>query len=406
MFSPQDTQIEDFTYQLPQDRIAKYPLEQRDKAKLLSYIDGKIESHIFSELHEILPEDAVLVMNTTKVIRARLTFFRATGARIEVFCLEPYSPALYELSLAAKHEVIWHCLVGQSRKWKEKYLEQILGDGTKLRVSRVEEEASSHASLIRLEWTNEMTFGELLEHLGELPIPPYLNRSTEESDLTDYQTVYAKEEGSVAAPTAGLHFTNELLDRLAVRGIGQIPITLHVGAGTFLPVKSKTMGEHQMHTEVIEVKLSSLRALLKGVSSGKSVVSVGTTSTRTLESLYYMGLQLKEAVGEPFTVPQWIPYEMSKKISVKEALEVLISYLEENKLDVLFGQTQLIILPGYEYKIVDYLITNFHQPNSTLLLLVAAFVGDDWRHIYDYALENDYRFLSYGDASILKKRTQ
>ncbi|WP_297720562.1 S-adenosylmethionine:tRNA ribosyltransferase-isomerase [uncultured Porphyromonas sp.] len=362
-----------------------------------------MKSYSFTDLPSLVPSNSVLVMNTTKVIRARLTFFRQTGARIEVFCLEPYAPALYELSLSAKHEVIWHCLVGQSRKWKEEYLCQLLADGTLLKVSRVNGNCSG-GNLIRFEWSNDMTFGELLEHLGELPIPPYLNRDTEESDLRDYQTVYAREEGSVAAPTAGLHFTEGLLSKLNEKGIDQIPITLHVGAGTFLPVKSATMGEHEMHTEVIEVRLSSLRSIYDSLLAKRPIVSVGTTSTRTLESLYYMGVQVIENVKDPLSVPQWIPYQTTSTATTEEAIKALIDYLKEKGVDRLFGQTQLIIVPGYTYRLVDFLITNFHQPNSTLLLLVAAFVGDDWHKIYDFALKNDYRFLSYGDGSLLKKK--
>lgn len=401
--NPQEIRIEDYTYDLPAERIAKYPLAERDRAKMLYYADSNIKSYSFTDLPSLVPSNSVLVMNTTKVIRARLTFFRQTGARIEVFCLEPYAPALYELSLSAKHEVIWHCLVGQSRKWKEEYLCQLLADGTLLKVSRVNGNCSG-GNLIRFEWSNDMTFGELLEHLGELPIPPYLNRDTEESDLRDYQTVYAREEGSVAAPTAGLHFTEDLLSKLNEKGIDQIPITLHVGAGTFLPVKSATMGEHEMHTEVIEVRLSSLRSIYDSLLAKRPIVSVGTTSTRTLESLYYMGVQVIENVKDPLSVPQWIPYQTTSTATTEEAIKALIDYLEEKGVDRLFGQTQLIIVPGYTYSLVDFLITNFHQPNSTLLLLVAAFVGDDWHKIYDFALKNDYRFLSYGDGSLLKKK--
>lgn len=401
--NPQEIRIEDYTYDLPAERIAKYPLAERDRAKMLYYADNNIKSYSFTDLPSLVPSNSVLVMNTTKVIRARLTFFRQTGARIEVFCLEPYAPALYELSLSAKHEVIWHCLVGQSRKWKEEYLCQLLADGTLLKVSRVNGNCSGD-NLIRFEWSNDMTFGELLEHLGELPIPPYLNRDTEESDLRDYQTVYAREEGSVAAPTAGLHFTEDLLSKLNEKGIDQIPITLHVGAGTFLPVKSATMGEHEMHTEVIEVRLSSLRSIYDSLLAKRPIVSVGTTSTRTLESLYYMGVQVIENVKDPLSVPQWIPYQTTSTATTEEAIKALIDYLEEKGVDRLFGQTQLIIVPGYTYSLVDFLITNFHQPNSTLLLLVAAFVGDDWHKIYDFALKNDYRFLSYGDGSLLKKK--
>lgn len=401
--NPQEIRIEDYTYDLPAERIAKYPLAERDRAKMLYYADNNIKSYSFTDLPSLVPSNSVLVMNTTKVIRARLTFFRQTGARIEVFCLEPYAPALYELSLSAKHEVIWHCLVGQSRKWKEEYLCQLLADGTLLKVSRVNGNCSG-GNLIRFEWSNDMTFGELLEHLGELPIPPYLNRDTEESDLRDYQTVYAREEGSVAAPTAGLHFTEGLLSKLNEKGIDQIPITLHVGAGTFLPVKSATMGEHEMHTEVIEVRLSSLRSIYDSLLAKRPIVSVGTTSTRTLESLYYMGVQVIENVKDPLSVPQWIPYQTTSTATTEEAIKALIDYLKEKGVDRLFGQTQLIIVPGYTYRLVDFLITNFHQPNSTLLLLVAAFVGDDWHKIYDFALKNDYRFLSYGDGSLLKKK--
>lgn len=401
--NPQEIRIEDYTYDLPAERIAKYPLAERDRAKMLYYADSNIKSYSFTDLPSLVPSNSVLVMNTTKVIRARLTFFRQTGARIEVFCLEPYAPALYELSLSAKHEVIWHCLVGQSRKWKEEYLCQRLADGTLLKVSRVNGNCSG-GNLIRFEWSNDMTFGELLEHLGELPIPPYLNRDTEESDLRDYQTVYAREEGSVAAPTAGLHFTEDLLSKLNEKGIDQIPITLHVGAGTFLPVKSATMGEHEMHTEVIEVRLSSLSSIYDSLITKRPIVSVGTTSTRTLESLYYMGVQVIDNVSDPLSVPQWIPYQTTSTATTEEAIKALIDYLKEKGVDRLFGQTQLIIVPGYTYRLVDFLITNFHQPNSTLLLLVAAFVGDDWHKIYDFALKNDYRFLSYGDGSLLKKK--
>lgn len=406
---PKDISIDDYTYQLPDDRIAKYPLQKRDEAKLLYYSDGVIRDARFTDFEHLLPLRAVLVMNTTKVIRARLEFFRTTGARIEIFCLEPYSPALYEQSLATKGEVVWHCLVGQAKKWKEPYLEKDLGDGKRLRVNKVSDDTSAaNSRLIRFEWDNDMRFGELLEYLGELPIPPYLNRKTEESDLVDYQTVYARQEGSVAAPTAGLHFTEESLQRLHDAGYQQIPVTLHVGAGTFLPVKSKTMGGHTMHTEVIEVSLTSLKDIYQNVCDGIPIVSVGTTSTRTLESLYYMGVQVLTGVSEPYTVPQWLPYRLPQSLekmpAVDEALHALIKDVEERGAAKLFGQTQLMIAPGYEYRLVEYLVTNFHQPNSTLLLLVAAFVGDDWHKIYEYALQNGYRFFSYGDGSLLKKR--
>lgn len=398
--NPRDIKIEDFVYNLPDHRIAKYPLEKRDDALLLYYNGEEISSHLFSDIASLLPNDSVLVMNTTKVIRARLEFFRATGARIEVFCLEPYAPALYELALASQGTVVWHCLVGQAKKWKEKYLERILPDGNVLRVSRVDE-----SNLIRFEWGGDITFGDLLEQLGELPIPPYLNRKTEESDLVNYQTVYAKQEGSVAAPTAGLHFTDELLQKISDKGVRTIPVTLHVGAGTFLPVKSDTMGGHQMHTEVIEVPLSSVEALRDCVKEGRPIVSIGTTSTRTLESLYYIGAQLLQG-GEKssYSIAQWLPYQLKSEPTLLESLEAIVADLKAENSEKLFGQTQLMIAPGYKYKVVDYLVTNFHQPHSTLLLLVAAFIGDEWRQVYDYALENNYRFLSYGDGSLLKRK--
>lgn len=402
--NPKNIKIEDFSYDLPEEKIAKYPLVKRDDAKLLFYSNHTIKDCHFTDLVELLPYDAVLVMNTTKVIRARLEFFRPTGARIEIFCLEPSHPALYEHSLACKREVVWNCLVGQSRKWKEDYLEKSIGNGHYLRVSRALD-LSVSGSLIRFQWDSDATFGEVLEHLGELPIPPYLNRDTEESDLQDYQTVYAQEEGSVAAPTAGLHFTDELLSDIKDRGNALIPVILHVGAGTFLPVKSSTMGGHEMHTEVIEVQLQSLKALYNSIILDKPIVSVGTTTTRTLESLYYIGVQIINGLGsDAFRVNQWLPYESENKTTVGEAFKAIIDYMTGLGMDTLYGQTQIIIAPSYKYKVVDYLITNFHQPHSTLLLLVAAFVGEDWRKIYQFALSNNYRFLSYGDGSLLKRK--
>ncbi len=401
--SAKNIRIGDYTYELPQDRIAKYPLRKRDDAKLLCYLDGHIIEGHFTDIVDYLPKDSVMVVNTTKVIRARLEFFRSTGARIEVFCLEPHEPALYEQSLATKGEVVWHCLVGQSKKWKEDFLVRPLNEGGVLRVSRLDTPLPNGA-LIKFEWDSNQTFGELLESLGELPIPPYLNRRTEESDLKDYQTIYATQEGSVAAPTAGLHFTRELLDRIACKGIREIPVTLHVGAGTFLPVKSETMGGHTMHTEFIEVHKDSIQMLYEGIQNHHPIVSIGTTSTRTLESLYYMGIRLISGEKDPFIVPQWMPYSLTEDVGIKEAFTAILDWLKSEHKDTIVGETQLMIAPGFTYRIVDYLVTNFHQPNSTLLLLVAAFVGDDWHKIYDYALSHDFRFLSYGDGSLLKKR--
>ena len=398
--NPRDTQdfkslsIADFDYPLPDDRIAKYPLKERDHSKLLHYNGGEISEARFYDLPDLLPEDALLVINDTRVIRARLVFHRVTGSRIEVFCLDPEEPKLYELSLSARHSCVWHCLVGNAKKWKEPVLSITLPDGETFSAERIDPERG----FVRFSWTGDATFGEMLDRLGELPIPPYLGRDTEESDLTTYQTVYAVREGSVAAPTAGLHFTDDVLKRLQEKGIRIARLTLHVGAGTFVPVKGKTMGEHTMHSEVIRVTPETLKELYEQKKAGKPIVAVGTTSTRTLESLYYMGGNVLLEEDKPYHVEQWEPYgDKYDGISTLQALEAL------QKEEVL-GDTRLLIEPGFRYRMVDKLITNFHQPHSTLLLLIAAFVGEDWKKIYDYALSHDFRFLSYGDSSLLEPR--
>lgn len=396
--------IDDFDYALPDERIAKYPLSNRSESKLLRYSKGQIEEHHFYDLPDLLPSGALLVVNNTRVIRARLSFRRATGSRIEVFCLDPISPALYEQALATKHETTWHCLVGNAKKWKEEELTLSLPDSHTLTVQRIPSESILEGAEVRFRWTGEMTFGDVLESAGELPIPPYLDRATEESDLKTYQTVYAHHDGSVAAPTAGLHFTPEVLQRIRDKGIDITSVTLHVGAGTFKPVKSTTMAGHVMHSEVVQVPLKTLETLLAQVKSDGIIVSVGTTSTRTLESLYYMGEHLIEDRDNPFVVEQWEPYEREHHIRASDALCAIITYLKEQTSDTLFGATQIIIEPGFEYRMVDRLITNFHQPHSTLLLLVSALVGEDWHRIYDYALKHDFRFLSYGDSSLLERR--
>ena len=386
--------IADFDYPLSDDRIAKYPLKERDHSKLLHYKEGAISEARFYNLPDLLPEESLLVINDTRVIRARLVFHRATGSRIEVFCLDPEEPKLYELSLSSRHSCVWHCLVGNAKKWKEPLLSIALPDGETFSAERIDPERG----LVRFSWTGEATFGEMLDRLGELPIPPYLNRQTEESDLTTYQTVYAVREGSVAAPTAGLHFTEEVLRKLTEKGIRIARLTLHVGAGTFLPVKGKTMGEHTMHSEVIRVTRDTLKELYLQKKAGKPIVAVGTTSTRTLESLYYMGGNILKGEDKPYHVEQWDPYgDKFEGISTLQALEAL-------QAEEVLGSTQLLIEPGFQYRMVDKLITNFHQPHSTLLLLIAALVGDDWRAIYDYALTHDFRFLSYGDSSLLEPR--
>ncbi|WP_297237318.1 S-adenosylmethionine:tRNA ribosyltransferase-isomerase [uncultured Porphyromonas sp.] len=389
--------ISDYSYPLPEERIAKYPLAERDHSKLLHLSpDGTISEHHFYDLPGLLAPEDLMVMNDTRVINARVVFHRPTGARIEVFCLDPYEPKLYEESFASHHSVTWHCMIGNASKWKEDRLTRPISGGT-LSVERVGD------GLVRFSWDTDGSFADILEEVGELPIPPYLNRDTEASDLVTYQTVYARIEGSVAAPTAGLHFTDRVLRELEERGVRQTRVTLHVGAGTFAPVKSSTMGGHEMHKEVIKVPLEALRTITEQKRAGRQIVSVGTTSTRTLESLYYMGINVLDGVDEPLHVSQWMPYERVYEVSVPEALDALIRYLEESGSPALIGDTQIIIEPGFEYRLVDKLITNFHQPVSTLMLLVAAFVGERWREIYRFALDHDFRFLSYGDSNLLEK---
>lgn len=401
--NPKEIKIEDFSYSLPENKIAKKPTAERAEAKLLLYQDGQISTHQFSDIDQLLPTQPLLVMNNTKVIQARMQFFRPSGARIEIFCLEPHQPQLYEESLAERSCVIWHCLVGQARKWKEATLTKALKNGHNLTISRAGIAPTDTGELIRFEWEGGQSFAEILDEVGELPIPPYLNRETEESDLKDYQTVYAHYEGSVAAPTAGLHFDKPLLERLKANGVTFAPITLHVGAGTFLPVKSETMADHPMHSEVISIPLSELQKIREAVACQQKIVAIGTTSTRTLESLYYIGVNLLEHKEKPYQVEQWVPYDRAYDYTILETLDAIISDLQTKGLRNLIGQTRIIIVPSFKWRIVDYLVTNFHQPHSTLLLLVSAFIGDDWHDVYDYALKNDYRFLSYGDGSLLKR---
>lgn len=394
--------IDDFDYPLPDERIAKFPLQKRDESKLLVYNHGKIVEYVFHELPELLPAGSLLVFNNTKVILARLHFRKSTGAQIEVFLLEPAAPKEYEQMFLSKGRCAWFCIIGNLKKWKGETLVQTVSMGDRqfrLTARRGEQYHTSH--WVDFEWdAPDVTFAELLDAVGELPIPPYLKRATQESDKTTYQTVYSKIKGSVAAPTAGLHFTDEVLSRLKTKGLDKEELTLHVGAGTFKPVKSETIDGHEMHSEHFAVKKSTIQALIRHAGS---VVAVGTTSVRTLESLYYLGLMLiQSGKDEPqWHVPQWIPYESTVQCSTSDALTALVEYMDRNEIQVLHASTQIIIAPGYRYKVVNNLVTNFHQPKSTLLLLVSAFVNGDWRTIYDYALSHDFRFLSYGDSSLL-----
>ena len=428
-----DIRISDFSYELPDERIAKFPVEQRDQSKLLVYEHGHISETRFSHLPEYLPKNALMVFNNTRVIQARLHFRKETGALIEIFLLEPAEPADYEQVFQTSEACSWLCLVGNQKKWKEGTLTRTLeikGEKVELRATRKGSVGTSQ--LIEFQWLVEnktfplqgeskgaFSFAEILDAIGELPIPPYLNRDTEESDKSTYQTVYSRIKGSVAAPTAGLHFTEDVLKTIENQGITREEVTLHVGAGTFRPVKSETIEGHEMHSEHISVRRQTIENLIR---HGGRAIAVGTTSVRTLESLYYIGRKIlhnPDIAEEALAVAQWEPYEnrdsrfeergrgneeggtVNSQLSTLNSLRAILDWLDRHQLDTLTSATQIIIVPGYEYKIVSHLVTNFHQPQSTLLLLVSAFVGGDWRRIYNYALDHDFRFLSYGDSSLL-----
>lgn len=406
--------ISDYNYDLPDERIAKFPIAQRDHSKLLVYRHGEVSDDVFHHLPDYLPEGALMVFNNTKVIQARLHFRKETGALIEVFLMEPAAPTDYELMFQTSGHCSWLCMIGNLKKWKEGSLRRNFEiKGNRLTLSATMRRGETHGVggtnyWVDFDWDNEnVSFAEILEAVGELPIPPYLNRATEESDKTTYQTVYSKIKGSVAAPTAGLHFTESVLADLDSHGIDREEVTLHVGAGTFKPVKSLEIEGHQMHTEYIVVHRRSLEKLLKHECR---VIAVGTTSVRTIESLYYMGVHLidhPDASEEDLHVNQWDPYEQGddgnllKGITPMQAIRAILDYLDRNGLEALHSSTQIIIAPGYTYKLVKMLVTNFHQPQSTLLLLVSAFLHGDWKKVYDYALSHDFRFLSYGDSSLL-----
>ena len=398
-------QIKDFNYNLPDERIAKFPLAKRDNSKLLLYRHGEVTEDVFHNIAQYLPKGALMIFNNTKVIQARLHFRKETGALIEVFLLEPYMPADYEQMFQTTGHCSWLCMIGNLKKWKEGTLKRtfdVKGKEVTLVAERKEDVHKSYR--VDFSWdASDVSWAELLDAVGELPIPPYLNRETQESDKTTYQTVYSKIKGSVAAPTAGLHFTPEVLADIDRHGIDREELTLHVGAGTFKPVKSEEIQDHEMHTEYICVHRQTLEKLIRHEAKA---IAVGTTSVRTLESLYYIGVKLEKTLDlseEELHVCQWEPYEnaVAKPITPIKAIENILAYLDKHGLSALHASTQIIIAPGYQYKIVKMLVTNFHQPQSTLLLLVSAFVHGDWRKIYDYALAHDFRFLSYGDSSLL-----
>lgn len=407
MTGPKDIRIEDYAYCLPEDRIAKYPAAERDASKLLIYNKGRISHTQFRQLPGLLAPGSLLVFNNTRVIQARLRFRKESGASIEIFLLEPLRPRSYEQMFLTTGGCRWLCLIGNRRKWRQEPLTRTLGVGKRSVVLSAEAESAEGSPCAVSFWWNDagLTFAEIIEAAGELPIPPYLNRKAEDSDNTAYQTVYAKPQGSVAAPTAGLHFTEHVLDELDRRGVQRDEITLHIGAGTFRPVKSDTIGGHEMHREYISVSLASIEKL---ISHGGRCTAVGTTSARTLESLYWLGAMLgsdPDISEKELAVSQWLPYEYESRkgcrMTATEALGNVKDYIVRSKQPALTASTRLIIVPGYRFRVVDALITNFHQPGSTLLLLIAAFIGSGWRKVYDYALNNGFRFLSYGDSSLL-----
>ena len=432
--------IEEYNYPLPDERIAKYPLANRDQSKLLVYRDGKVSEDRFFRVGEYLPAESLLIYNNTRVIQARLVFHKTTatqplhdttqplhnaaGARIEIFCLEPLVPHDYQLSLGSTEGCTWKCMIGNAKKWKTGALSLpvLLPSGNTITLFAEKGEQTGNTFAVHFSWNLSakrsdseavqqqsgltgvadlnISFAEILDAVGELPIPPYLNRKTEESDKTTYQTVYSRIKGSVAAPTAGLHFTDSVLSGLRQKGIQTAEVTLHVGAGTFQPVKVADANQHTMHTEIIAVPRETIQQIIAKLGH---IVAVGTTSMRTLESLYFLGTQLLHHSTQPLSVAQFEPYEQEHTLSTREALQAIVDYLEQTGQDTLHAETQIMIKPGYTFRVVDQLITNFHQPKSTLLLLVSAFVGGDWHTIYDYALSHNFRFLSYGDSSILTR---
>lgn len=397
--SNKSIQIDKYNYNLPDERIAKFPLSQRDHSKLLKIEDGLISDHHFYDIPDLLPAESSLYYNNTKVLYARLLFQKVTGATIEIFCLEPSFPIDYAENLGSKNYVEWKCLVGNLKKWKEGKI--FLKNFESINLSAEIVSRESEHLVIRFDWSDDISFAEILEKAGEVPIPPYLNRKSEEKDKTTYQTLYSKVDGSVAAPTAGLHFTDDVFKGLELKNIPLHELTLHVGAGTFRPVDKQDVREHEMHQEFIRVNRNVIQSLYE---NSKLVIAVGTTTVRTLESLYWIGRQVCNEMPTQetfFKIEQWEPYQDIENIDLKVALKAILDYLDEYNLDNITGNTQIIIVPGYKHKVVNGLITNFHQPKSTLLLLLASFVGDDWRIMYKHALNNNYRFLSYGDSCLI-----
>ena len=410
--SPKHLSIKDFDYDLPDEKIAKYPLKKRDESKLLIYENGNMDENIYSNLDRHLPENSLTIFNNTKVVEARLLFAKPSGTSIEIFCLEPANEhADITTAMLSTKKVLWKCLVGNAKKWKNEILNKYVSSNQKEIVLSAKKVSRQNENfVVEFFWNDDtLSFAEVLHLAGVIPLPPYLHRHAEDEDAIRYQTIYAKNEGSVAAPTAGLHFTNELLQKLSAKNIQQKFVTLHVGAGTFKPVKTETIEAHEMHAEFFEVDIQLIESIIN--KAGKKIIAVGTTTLRTLESLYWMGVKIgqqlivnsqQQLTIEDISVQQWDPYELNAgNISTEQAFQALLNWMKENHLSKLIAKTQIIITPPYILKVADALITNFHQPKSTLLLLVASIIGDDWKRVYDYALKNNFRFLSYGDGCLL-----
>ena len=399
--NPKEIKISEYTYNLPDERIAKYPLPERDNSNLLVYKKGDIQKKNFKNVSSFFSDEDLLIFNNTKVIQARIHFRKETGAKIEIFCLEPIEPSDYVLSFQANENCKWKCIVGNSKKWKEGSLKKIINVNNQnitLVAKRIKKLAN--AQIIEFSWENrEITFSEILENIGQTPIPPYLNRKSEESDKNRYQTVYSQHKGSVAAPTAGLHFTENIIENLRNKGAETANVTLHVGAGTFKPVKSETIDGHEMHTEHFFVTKQTIEKLLQ---KKEKITAVGTTSVRTIESIYWLGVKLlTQNKFKKLLISQWEVYDLPQTFSCEDSLNAILEYFKTEGIETLEAATQIIIVPGYNFKIVNQIITNFHQPQSTLLLLIAAFIGENWKKVYDFAMKNNFRFLSYGDSSIL-----
>jgi S-adenosylmethionine:tRNA ribosyltransferase-isomerase len=405
---PKHLSIKDFTYELPDEKVAKYPLPERDDSKLLVYDQGVIWDSQYFQLPAYIPENSMLIFNNTKVVEARIFFQKDTGGVIEIFCLEPLATGDITMAMMQKGNTLWKCLVGGASKWKHgTTLKKIIEQGPqKIVLEAAIKERLNDCFVIEFTWQPaDMAFAEVLHQAGVIPLPPYLHRNADETDKTRYQTLYATHEGSVAAPTAGLHFTRRLFSALSDKNIAIEFVTLHVGAGTFMPVKAEIIADHEMHTEFIDVDIELIEKILS--CQDNRIVAVGTTSLRTLESLYWMGVKVLTNAGisaENIWVKQWEPYETKVEISVTDALQGLMSWMNNNQINRLLTSTQIMIAPGYDLKIASGLITNFHQPQSTLLLLIAAITGNDWKRIYQHAMQNDYRFLSYGDGCLLWKK--